>query len=263
MQSIVFEWIQVLVPPSWRNNMSYNLCVFDIDGVLNPAGEPVQPESIAALNILESHGLKISFASGKHPWYITGGLIFSGLLREDTIIVGESGGHVFFPHQKRSLLYTEYLPDIKTLRNLFLKSELMEACWEEPKETLFSLFPRDRSDVKKVAALMNELITDHDLHLYVITHVDAVDALQKGLSKKRGLSILSESLGMSPHEMIAFGDGMNDVEMLSTVGFPVAVANAEPPIKAIVKKRKGYIASKKYGRGVLEAVTYITEHLLD
>jgi hypothetical protein len=243
--------------------MRFKLCVFDIDGVLNPAGRPVQPESITALETLHSRGLKISYASGKHPWYITGGLIFSGLLREETIIVGESGGHVFFPHEKQSTLYTTFIEDVYTLRDRFSRNELMKKCWEEPKETLFSLFPRVKQDVEPVATLMKKIIADHALNLYVITHVDAVDALQKGLNKAIGLSILSKRLHVSMDEMIAFGDGMNDMEMLSTVGFPVAVANAEDPVKTLVKERDGYVAIQKYGKGVLEATTYIIEHLIE
>lgn len=242
--------------------MTYKLCVFDIDGVLNSAGNPVQPESMAALKALEAQNLKISYASGKHPWYITGGLIFSGLLREDTIIVGESGGHVFFPHQKQSILYTTHIEDIQTLREIFLKDDLMEKCWEEPKKVLFSLFPQKRDIVPLVAHRFEEIIKDNFLQVYVISHVDAVDALQIGLSKKIGLSILSEHLNISMAEMIAFGDGMNDVEMLSTVGFPVAVANAEEQIKTLVKEREGYIASQPYGKGVLEATHYIIENLM-
>ncbi|MBU7031578.1 MAG: HAD-IIB family hydrolase [Theionarchaea archaeon] len=240
----------------------FKLAIFDIDGVLNPAGCPVQPESMAALKALETHDVKISYASGKHPWYITGGLIFSGLLRKDTIIVGESGGHVFFPNQKQSMLYTTYIEDMQILRKIFKEDDLMNECWEEPKETLFSLFPRKREIVPLVAHRFEGIIRDNNLQAYVISHVDAVDALQMGLSKEIGLSILSEYLGISMEEMIAFGDGMNDVEMLSTVGFPVAVANAEEPIKTLVKKRGGYITSQPYGRGVLEATDYIIESLL-
>ena len=243
--------------------MSYRLCVFDIDGVLNPAREPVQKEGIKAIKKLEKHGLKISFASGKHPWYITGGLVFSGLLRKDTVIVGEAGGHVFFPREKESILYTNHLKDIKRLRELFYNNkEFAHAFWEEPKETLFSVFPRKRENIPHVADTLERIIKEEKFNLYIITHVDAIDAMQNGLSKEVGLRVLSEHLKIPLEEMIAFGDGRNDFEMLSTAGYPVAVANAEGKIKKIVRERQGYISALEYGKGVLEAVNFIIENLL-
>lgn len=243
--------------------MRYRLCVFDIDGVLNPAGKPVQKESIKALEKLEAHGLKISFASGKHPWYITGGLVFSGLLREDTIVIGETGGHVFFPKQKESILYTKHLQDVKKLKKIVYENQVFaDEFWEEPKETLFTTFPKDWDKIPHFEEILKKIIKEESLNLYVIAHVDALDTIQIGLNKRVGLEILCEHMGFSLDEMIGFGDGMNDLEMLDSVGYPVAVANAVDKIKEIVKTRGGYISKAKYGKGVLEAVDYIIENVL-
>ena len=243
--------------------MKYQLCVFDIDGVLNPAGKPVQEESMKALEKLEAHNLRVSFASGKHPWYITGGLVFSGLLREDTVVIGEAGGHVFFPLEKESILYTEYLQDIKRLKRIFYEKQFFaQEFWEEPKETLFSVFPKKREEIPQFADVLRNIITEENLDLYVIAHVDAVDVMQNGLSKEVGLKVLSKHSDISLKEMVGFGDGMNDLEMLSCVGYPVAVANAVDEIKDVVLERDGYIAEQKYGKGVLEAVNYILKNVL-
>ena len=240
--------------------MTYKLCVFDIDGVLNPAGKAVQKESMKALEKLQEHGLKISFASGKHPWYITGGLVFSGLLREDTIVIGESGGHVFFPREMEPILYTEYLQDVKKLKNIFYEEMVSHyEFWEEPKETLFTLFLRNTKEIPELADRLEEIIQDEKLNLYIIRQVDAVDVMQKGLSKEVGLRVLCNRLNIPLEEIVGFGDGMNDFEMLACVGYPIAVANAVDEIKALVKKRGGYISKAKYGAGVLEAVNYLVE----
>ncbi|MGD2249338.1 MAG: HAD family hydrolase [Candidatus Methanofastidiosia archaeon] len=243
--------------------MTYKLCVFDIDGVLNKTGKPVQTESMEALEKLEEHGLKISFASGKHPWYITGGLIFSGLLRKDTVVIGESGGYVFFPKEMERVLYTEHLADVKKLKNIFY-DEMGSSYefWEEPKETLFTLFLKNTKEILVLADKFEKIIQDEDLNLYVIRQVDAIDVMQTGLSKKVGLTVLCDRLGISLEGMIGFGDGLNDLEMLSCVGYPVAVENAVDEIKSVVKERGGYISKVKYGEGVLEAVNYLIENNL-
>jgi HAD superfamily hydrolase (TIGR01484 family) len=238
--------------------------VFDIDGVLNEAGKPVQKESIQAIEKLEEHGLKISFASGKHPWYIMGGLVFSGLLREDTVIIGEAGGHVFYPKKREFILYTTYAEDIKKLKRIFYDeySRYYEF-WEEHKETIFSLFPRELEKVRLLKKVFQEIIQEENLNLYVITHVDAIDAMQNGLNKTVGLNMLCDHLKVSLDEMIALGDGMNDLEMLSCVGYPVSVANAVDEIKNLVKRRGGYLSKSKFGEGVLEAVNYLIKEEFD
>ncbi|MBU7047185.1 MAG: HAD hydrolase family protein, partial [Theionarchaea archaeon] len=71
-----------------------------------------------------------------------------------------------------------------------------------------------------------------------------------------------ERLNISLEEMIAFGDGMNDLEMLSCVGYPVAVGNAVERIKKVVENRGGYRANQEYGKGVLEAADHILETIL-
>ena len=212
--------------------MKYKMCVFDIDGVLNPTGKSVQKESIEALKKLEKRGLRISFASGKHPWHITGGLVFSGLLKEDMVIIGEAGGHVFFPQSKQSILYSRYIGDITKLKKLFYGQKVfVDRFWEEPKETMFSIFPKKKEEVHQLADYLQRIISRDNLNLYTIKQVDAVDVMQKGLNKRIGLEVICEHVNISLEEMIAFGDGMNDLEMLSCVGYPVAVANAVERIK--------------------------------
>lgn len=54
-------------------------------------------------------------------------------------------------------------------------------------------------------------------------------------NKGSGLMALAKHLGIAPEEIMAFGDGNNDVTMLEAVGMGVAMANAEPEAKAAAK----------------------------
>jgi Cof subfamily protein (haloacid dehalogenase superfamily) len=47
-----------------------------------------------------------------------------------------------------------------------------------------------------------------------------------GVTKAAGLDFLSEHLGFTREQTVAFGDGENDVELLEWAGYAVAVANA-------------------------------------
>lgn len=62
-------------------------------------------------------------------------------------------------------------------------------------------------------------------------HQYAVDILNKHNSKARGISDVLRYFGWEWQDAMAFGDGLNDVEMLSEVGCGVAMGNAEPALK--------------------------------
>jgi len=54
--------------------------------------------------------------------------------------------------------------------------------------------------------------------------------------KGHSLHRLGRELGIDPSEIIAFGDGLNDLKLLEAAGMPVAVSNAVPELKAIAKE---------------------------
>ena len=64
-----------------------------------------------------------------------------------------------------------------------------------------------------------------------------IDAAQPGLNKAAGLAALGEHLGIAPTQMVAFGDGMNDLEMLGYVGRGYAMENAAPAVTAATSLR--------------------------
>lgn len=53
----------------------------------------------------------------------------------------------------------------------------------------------------------------------------------KNIDKYMGLKILGDKLNINTNEMICFGDGLNDVEMIKNVGVGIAVANALECVK--------------------------------
>lgn len=53
-----------------------------------------------------------------------------------------------------------------------------------------------------------------------------VELLANGVSKASGVAIVCERLGVDPTEVVAVGDGWNDVAMLEWAGLGVAVGNA-------------------------------------
>jgi Cof subfamily protein (haloacid dehalogenase superfamily) len=53
-----------------------------------------------------------------------------------------------------------------------------------------------------------------------------------GVHKAAGIDVVAEHLGLERRDVIAFGDGMNDVEMLAHAGVGVAIEGAHPRVLA-------------------------------
>ncbi|GAA4722196.1 HAD family hydrolase [Brevibacillus fulvus] len=62
-----------------------------------------------------------------------------------------------------------------------------------------------------------------------------VEIMPKGVSKWTGLQYFCRKWGVTPDQVMAFGDADNDLEILSNAGVSVAMGNAFPHVKAIAK----------------------------
>ena len=71
-----------------------------------------------------------------------------------------------------------------------------------------------------------------------------------GVDKGTALAELCHLLGIDAGEVLAVGDGENDLPMLRFAGMGVAVGNASPAVRQAAPRR----ASAPFGRGVVEAV---------
>ena len=78
-----------------------------------------------------------------------------------------------------------------------------------------------------------ERFPDFDL---VRWHRTAVDVLPKGINKWTACQWVLAQTGFSPQQAVAFGDGLNDMEMLQGGGLGIAMANGHPTLKAIAKR---------------------------
>ena len=74
--------------------------------------------------------------------------------------------------------------------------------------------------------------------------------MPKGVSKSASLDSLLSALGIDRSELIACGDGMNDIPMLEYAGLAVVMENAYPE----VKKYADYITESNDNCGVALAI---------
>lgn len=79
---------------------------------------------------------------------------------------------------------------------------------------------------------------------------DALELLPYGASKATALKVLLKDLKLNPEEVLAIGDGENDIEMIQLVGLGVAMGNANPKLKAVADA----VVASNDADGVAEAV---------
>jgi len=80
-------------------------------------------------------------------------------------------------------------------------------------------------------------------------------------NKGTALAELMRRLGVTPSNVFAAGDHLNDLPMLSTryACCLAAPSNAVSPVKQTVRKQKGFVSELSHGNGVAEAIKYYVE----
>lgn len=77
-----------------------------------------------------------------------------------------------------------------------------------------------------------------------------LELVPKGIDKARSLSVLLDELGLKREELMAAGDGFNDLSMVKFAGMGVAMANAQD----VVKENADFITLSNEEDGVAHAV---------
>jgi len=74
-----------------------------------------------------------------------------------------------------------------------------------------------------------------DIRVYHTYHAEPafLEVLPPGANKVNGLQWLCRFFDLSAHQLIAFGDHLNDLEMIQWAGLGVAMGNASPRVKAV------------------------------
>jgi hydroxymethylpyrimidine pyrophosphatase-like HAD family hydrolase len=97
----------------------------------------------------------------------------------------------------------------------------------------------------------------HDLGLewHIIFNKGSVMVLPSGVNKASGLAAVLEELRIPAEQVVAVGDAENDLAFLQASGYPVAVANALPSVKAAARS----VTSGARGAGVAEVIERLIE----
>ncbi|MCL1695660.1 MULTISPECIES: Cof-type HAD-IIB family hydrolase [unclassified Lysinibacillus] len=227
---------------------------FDVDGTLYNSEKRLPASAKEALFEARRNGYELAIATGRAPFMI------QSLLEEldiDTYITF-NGQYVVY---KGEVVYTNGIEKdeltkiiaFAAARNepvVFLDDQRMIAsggnnAWvAESLNTLKYPYPEIDSTYYMQNSVYQTLIfmEEKDEPMYreafpnvqfVRWHRYSCDILPKGGSKAAGIEKVLERMGLTIEDAIAFGDGMNDIEMLQAVGTGVAMGNGHERVKAV------------------------------
>ena len=251
--------------------MDRKLIFLDIDGTLTPAGSNVPPESaLRAVRKAQENGHLIFLCTGRNPGMLApvleygftgavataGGYIFAGdkvlfdcpMTREQQEtgmrLLKEQG--VFRTIEARDITWGD-----EDLGEFLAQagegnSELVR--WRKALAEQLNIRPMaeyDGQPIYKIVFMCNTMeqlqpardALEKDFN-FVVQEVSAHNCLNGELinrkfDKGKGIRIVAEAYGMDLSDTIGFGDSMNDLEMIETVGYSVCMANGSEALKAI------------------------------
>src|SRR5258708_38898057 len=100
-------------------------------------------------------------------------------------------------------------------------------------------------------AKRQKLMDRFDGQLYITQSAfDLLEFLHPAVSKVKGLQTIARDLGIRPEEVVAIGDGHNDIGMLQFAGLGVAMGNAHEE----VKREADYVTSSNAEDGVAAVI---------
>lgn len=77
-----------------------------------------------------------------------------------------------------------------------------------------------------------------------------LEVMDASANKGEAVKIVLKDKGLSCDQAVAFGDGMNDVEMLSVVGKPILMENAQTALRNALPNAEFTLSSKEHGVAV-------------
>lgn len=68
-----------------------------------------------------------------------------------------------------------------------------------------------------------------------------VNMTRRGIDKASAVRALAKAYGVTLREIMLVGDGQNDAAAMRTVGFPVAMGNADSTVRAVARHEVGHV----------------------
>lgn len=232
--------------------MEKKMVFFDLDGTLLNRDNRVVPSAKQAIRALKENGVIVAIATGRAPF------MFTDIRKELNINTFISFNGQYVVKEGEAVFQNPLEPDglkklgfqasqndhpMVYLDHIEMKANLAGHRYIE--DSLASLnfsYPAVDPDFHKRRNVYQALLfcegkeelsyLDHyDGFEMIRWHEFSVDVIPSGGSKAEGIKCLLKHYGIDRTNAFAFGDGLNDIQMLNFVGTGIAMGNASPEAK--------------------------------
>ncbi|WP_138417470.1 HAD family hydrolase [Aquibacillus sediminis] len=240
---------------------NYNILFLDIDGTILKSDHTIDPSTKDAIQQVKEKGIEVFLATGRPLHELANiskeldvhsfiGYNGAYAVYKDEEIINEPMNpdtvdfylDVAKKHNHDMVLYTSNANTFTSLENKSVK--VFSDIFNLQKNTLFN------SDVR--ADILGITLINIGEGAYKLYHKpeediyfsqvnvpnlkDSYDVIRENVNKGRAIKHILDMLQLSPDRAIAFGDGMNDKQMLQYVGESFAMGNANPELFSYAKR---------------------------
>lgn len=241
--------------------MKYKLIGVDFDGTLLRDDKSISKNTIDYLKKVRKHNIKLVAVTGRT---IESTKNATDINLFDYLIL--NNGSILYDVVNKKIIYEEYLDKkyAKTVTELTDNySKKVDYCTFKNYYTYKGKVPSDVKFILRVNSVdeVDENISKINIFLEKTKNIEEEKQLiekvndnakviimqdsdsdkqwivitPKGISKEKGLEKLGEIININLDEMIFFGDGLNDIEVISAVGMGIAMGNALKEVKEKAK----------------------------
>ena len=247
---------------------------FDIDGTLvSFRTHEISPATLDVLHRLQSRGIKLFIASGRHLLIMDNlsGFPFDGYVCMNGSLIYDKGEVIYCKPLDRNdaAAVVDYAEQNRVPCVAFAEKEIVMNCKNALTEQVFKMIrlpepvPSPLAPYKDKPVCQFTIFVDRaaeDRYLSPVLkhsvtarwHPEFTDIDPENISKAEGIARLVSRYGIRQDEVMAFGDGGNDVEMLDYAGIGVAMGNAMPDVQA----HADYVTSTVDEDGIVAAVRH-------
>ncbi len=246
--------------------MRPDLVALDIDGTLVDDFERTTPAVAAAVLAVRDSGVPVVLSTGRSVFGITEIIEMFELERGHAVASNGAVTFTYPPTTITSAVTFDPEPAVRTVlehvpealvavevvgrgfraNRMFPDGEINGEMWIESLDQLVAepvtrVIIRDPQSSSEDFMALARTLGLHGIN-YFVGYTAWLDLAPEGVSKASALAAVCEVLGVAQSEVLAIGDGRNDVEMLSWAGRGVAMGQAPDEVKACADAVTGTLA---------------------
>lgn len=238
----------------------YKAIATDLDGTLLNSDHQLDPYTIDTVRRLADGGVPFVIATGRHYADVAG---IRDVLGIRPYLITSNGARVHGPDDTRihaqdvpaDAVRQLVRPELVGTHGRVIVNLFTNDGWlidrDAPQLLAFhqdsgfryeivDMLAHDGADIAKVlyigepedlAVVSGNLARRFGDALYVTYSLpDCLEVMTANVSKGRALRVVLERLGVDPAHCVAFGDNINDIDLLETAGYPFMMNNANPDL---------------------------------